>query len=189
MKPRLSIRLLALGMALGAVGAAGVLVAAAYAGTSSASRLLAPKGAVVALRKTALGPILVDSRGRTLYLFAKDRNGMSACNTACATYWPALTSHGVPRAGTGVQKSMLKVTKQADGVRQVTYAGHPLYTFVGDKSSGQTAGEGLNNFGAGWYVLAASGQKVEQSPANTSAGSSGSSGYGSGGYAAVGSGW
>lgn len=187
MKQLSSIRLLSLGVALGAFGAAAVLVAAAYGGTSSASRHLAPKGAVVGLRKTALGPILVDSRGRTLYLFEKDRNGMSACNTACATYWPALTSRGVPRAGTGVRQSILRVVKQANGVLQVTYAGHPLYTFTGDKSSGQTAGEGLNNFGGGWYVLAASGQKVEQSAAGTSSGSSGSNGYG--GYSAVGGGW
>jgi predicted lipoprotein with Yx(FWY)xxD motif len=59
--------------------------------------------------------------------------------------------------------------------RQVTYAGHPLYTFAGDKSAGQTTGEGLTNFGAGWYALAASGQKVEQSKP------SGGGGYDSGG--------
>jgi hypothetical protein len=58
---------------------------------------------------------------------------------------------------------MLQLTKQHNGVQQVMYAGHPLYTFVGDKRPGQTIGEGLDNFGAGWYALAANGQKVEQS--------------------------
>src|SRR5258708_5436492 len=89
MKPQLSIRLLALGIALGAVGATAVLVATAYGGTSSASRLHAPKGVVVALKKTSLGPILVDSRGRTLYLFEKDRNSVSACNTTGTSSRPA----------------------------------------------------------------------------------------------------
>jgi len=173
MKLKLSIRLLALGVALGAIGGAVVSVAAAREGTASASHSHAAKGALVGLRKTALGTILVDARGRTLYLFEKDRNGISACNTACATYWPPLTSRATPRAGTGVQQSMLRLAKQHNGRRQVTYAGHPLYTFVGDKSSGQTTGEGLNNFGADWYALAASGQKVESSQANTGGYSSG----------------
>lgn len=157
--------LLALGVALGAA----VLVAAvAYGGTS--------KGAVVALRKTTLGTILVDARGRTLYLFEKDSSGMSACNTACVQYWPALTSRTTPRAGRGVQQSMLRLVRQHNGLRQVTYAGHPLYTFVGDEQAGQTTGEGLTNFGAGWYVVAASGRKVEESKSSGSGG-----GYGSGG--------
>jgi predicted lipoprotein with Yx(FWY)xxD motif len=121
------------------------------------------KSAVVTLRKTSLGTILVDPRGRTLYLFEKDGKGVSACNTACLSYWPAFTSRTVPRAGTGVQQSLLRLAKPRHGLRQVTYAGHPLYTFVGDKRSGQTTGEGLNNFGGGWDVLAADGRKIEKS--------------------------
>jgi predicted lipoprotein with Yx(FWY)xxD motif len=173
MKQMLSVRLLALGIALGAIGGAAVLVAPAYAGTSSTSRLRAPNGALIALRKTTLGSVLVDARGRTLYLFEKDRSGMSACDAACLKYWPAVTSRATPRAGQGVQPSMLKIIRQHNGLRQVT-AGHPLYTFAGDKRAGQTSGEGLSNFGADWYALAASGQKVER--AQSSGG-----GYGSGG--------
>ena len=178
MKQMVSVRLLALGIALGAIGGAAVLVAAAYAGTSSTSRLRAPNGALVALRKTTLGSVLVDARGRTLYLFEKDRSGVSACDAACLKYWPAVTSLATPRAGRGVQPSMLKIVRQHNGLRQVTYAGHPLYRFVGDKSAGQTSGEGLSNFGADWYALAASGQKVERSQ---SSGGGYSSGYSSGG--------
>jgi predicted lipoprotein with Yx(FWY)xxD motif len=159
----LATRLSALVIALGAIGGAALLVAAAYAGTSTASRRPAPKGALVAIRKTTLGAILVDARGRTLYLFEKDRSGMSACETTCAKFWPALSSGATPRAGRGVHRSMLQLTKQHNGVQQVTYAGHPLYTFAGDKRPGQTTGEGLDNFGAGWYALTANGQKVEQS--------------------------
>ena len=159
-------RLLALCVALGLTAA---IVATAQART--------PKSAVVSLRKTSLGTILVDPRGRTLYLFEKDSKGTSACTSACLSYWPAFTSRTVPRAGTGVKQSLLGLTKPQHGLRQVTYAGHPLYTFVGDKQAGQTTGEGLNNFGAEWYALAASGRTVQLS--QPSSGGSGS-GYGSG---------
>ncbi|MDX6471343.1 MAG: hypothetical protein QOK22_159 [Gaiellaceae bacterium] len=175
MKPLRSIRMFALAITLTAVAA--VLVAAAQADTSSQSRVHATTGAQVALRKTTLGTVLVDSRGRTLYLFEKDTNAMSRLPAAGAFYWPPLTSHSTPHAGKGVNQSKLGLTATRNGVGQVTYAGHPLYTFVGDKQAGQTTGEGLNNFGAGWYVLAANGKKVEPAaPGNTSGG-----GYSSGG--------
>jgi len=163
----MKIHLLALGIALGLV--------ATIVATAQAS---APKTAVVTLRKTSLGTILVDPRGRTLYLFEKDVNGVSACNSACLSYWPAFTSRTVPRAGAGVHQSLLRLAKPTRGLPQVTYAGHPLYTFVGDKAPGQTTGEGLQNFGAAWDVLGASGTKIEQSQ-------SAASGYGyssGGGY-------
>jgi predicted lipoprotein with Yx(FWY)xxD motif len=172
MNKTLSVRRFALGVALGAAAATAVLVAAAHGGTSSATR--ARKGELVALRKTTLGPVLVDARGRTLYLFEKDRRGKSACQTACVKYWPPLVSRATPRAGKGVRRSMLGLTRRQDGRRQVTYAGHPLYSFVGDKTAGQTSGEGLTNFGAEWYALAASGRSVK--PSQPSSG-----GYGSGG--------
>jgi predicted lipoprotein with Yx(FWY)xxD motif len=162
-------RLLALCVVLGLTAA---IVATAQA--------RAAKSAVVTLRKTSLGTILVDPRGRTLYLFAKDGKGASACTTACLRYWPAFTSHTVPRAGTGVKQSLLGLTKPQHGLRQVTYAGHPLYSFVGDKRAGQTTGEGLSNFGADWYALSASGRKVEQNQ-STNNNPSSSDGYGSGG--------
>ena len=175
MKQVLSNRLLTLAIALGAAAA---LVATIHAKPSSASRVSATR-AVVSLRKTALGTVLVDARGRTLYLFEKDRNGLSMCSSACTAYWPPLTSHVAPRAGSGVHKTLLTLGKAHNGVRQVLYAGHPLYTFVGDKLAGQTSGEGLTNFGAGWYALAANGQKVDKSDA-TSSSTSGSGGYSSG---------
>ena len=162
-------RLLALGIALGLVAA---IVATAQART--------PKSAAVTLRKTSLGTILVDPRGRTLYLFEQDSKGTSACTSACLSYWPAFTSRTVPRAGTGVRQSLLGLAKPQHGLRQVTYAGHPLYTFVGDKRAGQASGEGLSNFGADWYALSAGGRKVEQNQSSNNSSSS-SGGYGSGG--------
>jgi predicted lipoprotein with Yx(FWY)xxD motif len=179
MKHLLSTRLIAVGIVLGAIGAATMLVATSQATVSSKSRVRAT-GTVVALRKTAIGTILVDSRGRTLYLFEKDRNGVSTCNATCVSYWPAFTSHGTPRAEKGVHQSLLRLSPSHNGVRQVTYAGHPLYTFVDDKRAGQTTGEGLSNFGADWYAIAASGRKVEQSQ-TASSGSPSSGGYSSGG--------
>ncbi|HEX6702497.1 MAG TPA: hypothetical protein VF101_17350 [Gaiellaceae bacterium] len=164
--------------ALSAIAATAVLVVAAYGGVASATRT--PNGALVGLRKTTLGPVLVDARGRTLYLFEKDRTGKSACEKACVKYWPPLVSRATPRAGKGVHGSMLGLTRRQDGRRQVTYAGHPLYSFVGDKTAGQTSGEGLTNFGAEWYALAANGRSVE--PSQPSSGGYGSGGYGSGGW-------
>ena len=173
MNQMLSLRRFGLGIVLGAIAGAAVLVASAYAGTAAKDR--APKGALVTLRKTTLGSILVDAQGRTLYIFEKDRTGMSACDTTCVKFWPPLVSRTTPRAGKGVQKAMLGVTRPHNGRRQVTYAGHPLYTFVGDKTPGDTSGEGQTNFGAEWYALAASGRAVEPSQPSSSGG------YGSGG--------
>jgi predicted lipoprotein with Yx(FWY)xxD motif len=161
MNQMLSFRRFALGIALGAIAGAAVLAASTYAATASTRS--AQKGALVALRKTTLGSVLVDARGHTLYLFKKDRQGMSACDAACAKFWPPLVSRTTPRAGQGVHKAMLGATRRQDGRRQVTYAGHPLYTFVGDKAPGETSGEGSTNFGAEWDALAASGRTVESS--------------------------
>jgi len=117
----------------------------------------------VALKKTDLGPILVDSSGRTLYLFEKDKGDKSNCSGACATAWPPLTTSAKPTTATGVTASLLGTTKRADGKTEVTYNGHPLYTYVGDGAPGQTSGEGVDQFGAEWYVLSAHGNKVEKS--------------------------
>jgi len=168
-----------LGFTLAAIGAVMLIVGIAQAGTSVNSHRHAA-GVLVSVRKTALGSILVDARGRTLYLFEKDRNGLSMCSSACAAYWPPLPSHVAPRAGSGVHKALLTLGKVHQGVRQVLYAGHPLYTFVGDKRAGQTSGEGLTNFGAGWYAIAASGQKVDKSDGTSSSTSGSAGGYGSG---------
>lgn len=159
-----------------------MLVATAFGDTSAASAQAprASKGAVVALGKTALGSVLVDGRGRTLYLFETDKRGSSSCYVACATYWPPLTSSAKPRAARGVRAPLLGVTTRTDGKRQVTYAGHPLYTFIGDKRAGQTTGEGLTDFGAAWYVVAASGRAVKPTASDPGGTDGGYGGYGSG---------
>jgi predicted lipoprotein with Yx(FWY)xxD motif len=171
-------------IAIAALSAA-TLVAAAAGSAGSASLSRAPKGAMVGLRATALGRILVDARGRTLYRFEKDRNGRSACNGACAVNWPPLISAGKARPGSGLRASLLGLTRRSDGRRQVTYAGHPLYTFVADMRAGQTAGEGVKAFGGSWDALAASGRAVEP-PSGSPSGNSGGTGGGYGGYGGYG---
>jgi len=121
--------------------------------------------AVVSTSQTALGRILVDSRGHTLYLFAKDGSGKSACSGACATSWPPVTTTGKPRAGTGTKASLLGTTKRADGRLQVTYSHHPLYTFVEDTKRGQTSGQNLDGFGAEWYVVSPAGARITKAAA------------------------
>ena len=131
-------------------------------------------GTKVSLANTSLGKILVNSSGRTLYLFEKDKNGKSACSAACAGFWPPLITTGKPVAGAGIKASLLGTTKRADGRMQVTYNHHPLYTFVMDTAKGQTKGENLDKFGAEWYVLGPAGTKIEKAqPAP-----SGGGGYG-----------
>jgi len=131
----------------------------------SATKASAPNGiagaAKVGVASTPLGPIVVDSRGRTLYLFEKDKNRHSACYGQCATYWPPLLTHGKPVARGGAKQSLLGMSRRANGSRQVTYAGHPLYRFVQDRKPGQTNGEGSQAFGAEWDVLSPAGKKIE----------------------------
>jgi predicted lipoprotein with Yx(FWY)xxD motif len=106
-----------------------------------------------------LGMILVDSKGFTLYDFHKDKGTTSSCNGACAQSWPPLTTEGAPSAGNGAEASMLGTTMRSDGTEQVTYAGYPLYTFVGDKKPGEANGNDIDAFGAEWYALTASGEE------------------------------
>jgi predicted lipoprotein with Yx(FWY)xxD motif len=117
----------------------------------------------VDVRKSDLGTMLTDSSGRTLYLFEKDKGTSSTCNGSCASAWPPLTTTGAPKAGAGVKASDLGTTKRQDGTSEVTYNGHPLYYYVGDSGAGMTNGQGLDQFGAEWYVLAPSGNKIDKS--------------------------
>jgi predicted lipoprotein with Yx(FWY)xxD motif len=118
--------------------------------------------ATVDVADSGLGKILVDTKGRTLYLFEKDQGTTSSCYGACAGGWPPYTTNGARRAGAGVSASLLGTTTRTDGKTEVTYHGHPLYYFAGDRKPGDSNGEGLKAFGAEWYVLSAAGNKVEK---------------------------
>jgi predicted lipoprotein with Yx(FWY)xxD motif len=129
--------------------------------------------ATVSVANTALGKILVDDQGRTLYLFAKDPGTKSACSGGCATAWPPLRASGKPTAGGGAKASLLGTTPRSDGKPQVTYNGHPLYGYQGDSKPGDTTGQGNPGFGAPWYVLSPAGNAIT----TTSSSSGGGNGY------------
>ena len=141
-------------LAVAAVVVAATLIPASLAGPSKGS------AAIVHVAQSKLGRILVDNHGRTLYLFENDRRGKSSCNGACAKAWPPLLASGKPHAGAGAKASLLGTTKRSDGRRQLTYNGHPLYTFVKDIDRGQTNGEEVDAFGAEWYVVSSAGAKI-----------------------------
>jgi predicted lipoprotein with Yx(FWY)xxD motif len=107
-----------------------------------------------------LGRILVDKHGRTLYLFARDKRGKSACSGACAAYWPPLIASSKPRAFAGAKQSLLGRIRRSDGRMQVTYRHHPLYRYAGDMGRGQTNGQSLDDFGGEWWVLSPAGNKI-----------------------------
>lgn len=129
--------------------------------TSTVTQAPAAKGATVDVHKSKLGTFLVDSSGRSLYLFEADKSTASTCFGSCAAAWPPLTTSGAPKAGGNVKQSLLGTTKRKDGGTEVTYKGHPLYYYAGDSGPGATTGQGLNQFGAKWYVLAPSGNKID----------------------------
>jgi predicted lipoprotein with Yx(FWY)xxD motif len=123
----------------------------------------ASSGAIVSVRRTRLGRILVDRRGRTLYLFLKDRQRRSACFGACAAIWPPLTTRGRPRARGGAIASKLGTTRRGRHTLQVIYNGHPLYLYAADSRPGQAHGQGVNAFGARWWVVSRAGRKITRS--------------------------
>jgi predicted lipoprotein with Yx(FWY)xxD motif len=137
------------------------VLGAAAVPIASASAAGAP--AKVSLRKTPLGMILVNGRGRTLYAFTKDGKNKDRCITTsgCTGTWPVVTSTGKPKAGPGVKSSQLSTIKLSNGSHQVTYAGHPMYTYVGDSGAGDTNYVGASEFGGTWLAVSAAGKTVQ----------------------------
>jgi predicted lipoprotein with Yx(FWY)xxD motif len=126
-------------------------------------------------KNPSLGNLLVDSQGRTLYLFRADKGTKSVCSGECAVDWPPLRASGKPTAGSGVTASKLGTSARSDGQAQVTYNGHPVYRFENDHKAGDASGQGITAFGGSWYVLSPAGSAITGS-------GSGSSGGGSNGY-------
>jgi predicted lipoprotein with Yx(FWY)xxD motif len=128
---------------------------------SSSSHAAGASSAIISTRTTRLGSILVDSRGKTLYLFEGDRGAASSCTGQCATLWPPLITQGWPRVSGGANRSLIGIVRRSDGRLQVTYNHHPLYEFVADREAGQTNGQEWKQFGGAWYVLSTGGSKVD----------------------------
>lgn len=135
------------------------IIAVAFAASALASGTQAP---TIKLRSSALGKILVNGRGRTAYAFTRDRRNRDACAkiNGCSSVWPALTVKGKPIAGPGLKRSLLGTIGLAGGVKQVTYAGHPLYMYSADTGPGQTDYVGFSQFGGTWYALNSAGKTV-----------------------------
>jgi predicted lipoprotein with Yx(FWY)xxD motif len=132
-----------------------------YGSAAMASARSATGATRIGVASSRLGRIVVDGKGRTLYLFEKDKNRRSACYGQCATYWLPLLTHAKPVARAGAKQSLLGTTRRANGSQQVTYGGHPLYRFALDRKPGQIKGEGLQDFGGGWDVVSPAGKKIE----------------------------
>lgn len=148
----------------GAYGGGGSPASEASSGSAKAAAGTATsRGSAIVTSASVpkLGRVLVDSRGFTLYDFHKDKGAKSACYGACAANWPPLTTEGSPGAGEGAMASKLGTTKRSDGTMQVTYAGHPLYTYAGDSKPGEANGNDVDAFGGQWYALQPNGQEPE----------------------------
>jgi predicted lipoprotein with Yx(FWY)xxD motif len=141
-----------------AAAAATALPASAAGGAAHAAR-----GTKLEIQSTSLGRILATGSGRTVYMFTHDQVNHDTCVaiSGCTGIWPLVTSNGTPTLGPGVKRSLVGAIKLPSGARQVTYAGHPLYTYIADAGPGDTSYVGLSQFGGHWYALNAGGRVVK----------------------------
>jgi predicted lipoprotein with Yx(FWY)xxD motif len=159
--------------------AAGTLALAGCASTAGSGTAaggggggVSPAASSVALTtaRTSLGTVVVDAQGRTVYQYDEDTMGAatSACTGVCVGLWPELTTSSSAPKGTGVT-GKIGTAPTTGGARQLTLAGHRLYTFSGDTKAGQVNGEGFMNQ---WWVFTPSGQLIKHAAASSSSSSS-----------------
>lgn len=166
---------------------AAMLVAPTVAGASTDKRRAQSHVTLIKVETSKkYGKILVNASGRTLYFLTAETNRSLKCSRGCIGVWLPLLTKGRPHAGTGIAPKELGTVKRGSS-RQVTYYGHPLYLYSGDKSSGQANGEGIAEFGGWWYVLGKTGSPVKAALTSSSRGTGGS--RGSGGSGGSGAGW
>jgi predicted lipoprotein with Yx(FWY)xxD motif len=179
MMNRQRLALPALGVTIAAVLA---VVVATAGGSTTKTRASAPAASALSIKQSSIGKALVDANGRTLYLFKGDRPNVSRLSAAGRAVWPPLTANAQPKAAGGAVAARIGLIAGANGTMQVTYSGHPLYYYVGDHKSGQTLGQGLNEFGGRWYVLSAGGRAITSAPTSapstTAGGGASSQSYG-----------
>jgi len=150
------------------------LTAAACGSSGSSSSTGAQSGAsaassamVITTKAGSAGTFLTNGSGRTVYLWAKDGTGSSACSGACTALWPPVTTSGTLTASGSAKASDLGTITRSDGTKQVTYDGHPLYYYAGDSSAGQTNGQGTDSFGAKWWLVAPAGTSITSAGGGT----------------------
>lgn len=136
---------------------AGTVVALATSGLVATASAATAQHQKIATVQISLGRVLSNPAGRVIYLFEKDTTNKSNCNATCRIYWPPVMSTGAPVAGAHVAQSHLGRTAAG----QVTYYGHPLYYYLGDKKPRQARGEGSTESGAKWYVIGTNGRAID----------------------------
>ncbi len=150
--------------------------------TTGAASGMATNGAVVKTTNGKLGTFLTDAAGHTIYVFAADTTTQSTCYGSCASFWPPVLTSGAPSGSGGVAAAKLGTTKRNDGTTQVTYNGHPLYTFKLDGAPGDTNGQGKNINGGLWWVVGTNGTAITSSGGSSGSPGGSSSSSGGGGY-------
>jgi len=145
------------------------------AGGNTSSAAAAAGGNIVTEKTIGSQQVLVDSQGMVVYWFVPDTSSKSNCSGSCATYWPPVK--GPLTAGSGVTGTLATITR-SDGSTQATYDGHPLYTYIGDKSAGQNSGNGKNLSGGLWWEMTVSGSTPAPGGGSTATATSGGGGYG-----------
>jgi predicted lipoprotein with Yx(FWY)xxD motif len=118
-------------------------------------------GAALIVAHGKVGAYLADARGRALYLFEADKGTASTCYSACASVWPPLTATTKVTPGRGLSRTLVSSTKRTDGTTEVIYGGHPLYYYAADTAPASITGQGLNQFGGAWYLVAPNGKKID----------------------------
>jgi predicted lipoprotein with Yx(FWY)xxD motif len=154
---RLTVPIATIGLALAACGSSSSSKTTPAAPAAPASSGAAAGGVTLDMHSGGPGTFLTDAAGRSVYQFGADAAMKSNCSGACATAWPPLTSTAAASAGSGVTASKIATITRADGTKQVTYNGHPLYYFIKDTAAGQTNGQGKTAFGAEWTLLTPAG--------------------------------
>jgi predicted lipoprotein with Yx(FWY)xxD motif len=138
--------------------------AASAAPAAGASAAGPTAQATVATKTGPLGAYLTDASGNTLYLYTPDTSPTSTCYGQCIANWPALLTNGAPQAGTGATATLLGTSPRTDGSSQVTYKGHPLYYFKGDKAAGDTSGQGKAGT---WFLVSPAGTQIGAAAASS----------------------
>jgi predicted lipoprotein with Yx(FWY)xxD motif len=150
--------------ALAVAACGGAAATASPPPASSKTTTTSTQTASVRVANSRLGRIVVDSAGRTLYLFKGDTGTSSACSGACAVAWPPLRTGATPAVAGGANAALVGTIPRSDGARQVTYNGHPLYTFVKDHKPGDVNGQGLTAFGGAWFAVSPAGNQISSHP-------------------------
>ena len=150
--------------------------------SSAAGSASSTSSTVITTKTSSGGSFLTDGAGRAVYLFMADSTGKSTCDGACAAAWPPVIATGQPTTSGSAQGSDLSTITRSDGTKQVTYDGHPLYYFTGDTGPGTDKGQGLNGFGAKWWLVAPTGSSITTAVTISGSGSAPASSSGGGGY-------